>query len=508
MYQKQILMEKLKEATASVLPISLIVMAISFVLVPVDAGLMLSFVIATAMLILGMGLFTLGADMSMSRIGNYMGSKLTKSRKLPLILTVSFALGVAITVAEPDLQVLAGNVPEIDTTVLILTVSVGVGFFLMLCMVRILFSISLRTMLIVFYAIVFAAAFLSDESILSVAFDSGGVTTGPMTVPFIMALGVGVASIRSDENAKADSFGLVGLCSIGPILSVLLLGAIYKTQPAQGESGAVSGVATTVELGKDYLHALPEYLWEVTMALLPIVVFFLIFQVISLKLRKLPFMRIVIGILYTYLGLVLFLTGVNIGFSPLGYALGAALAEGWKVYLLAPLSMLMGWFIINAEPAVHTLNKQVEELSAGAISAKAMGMSLSIAVSAAGGLAMLRVITGISIMYFLVPGYLIALALSFFVPRTFTAIAFDSGGVASGPLTATFMLPFATGACEALGGNVMTDAFGLVALVAMMPLITVQVMGAIYVVKSRHASQEPQLPDFGDNEIIELWEAC
>ena len=501
-------LEKLKEATASVLPISLIVMAISFVLVPVDAGLMLSFVIATAMLILGMGLFTLGADMSMSRIGNYMGSKLTKSRKLPLILTVSFALGVAITVAEPDLQVLAGNVPEIDTTVLILTVSVGVGFFLMLCMVRILFSISLRTMLIVFYAIVFAAAFLSDESILSVAFDSGGVTTGPMTVPFIMALGVGVASIRSDENAKADSFGLVGLCSIGPILSVLLLGAIYKTQPAQGESGTVSGVATTVELGKDYLHALPEYLWEVTMALLPIVVFFLIFQVISLKLRKLPFMRIVIGILYTYLGLVLFLTGVNVGFSPLGYALGAALAEGWKVYLLAPLAMLMGWFIINAEPAVHTLNKQVEELSAGAISAKAMGMSLSIAVSAAGGLAMLRVITGISIMYFLVPGYLIALALSFFVPRTFTAIAFDSGGVASGPLTATFMLPFATGACEALGGNVMTDAFGLVALVAMMPLITVQVMGAIYVVKSRHASQEPQLPDFGDNEIIELWEAC
>ena len=497
MYQKQILMEKLKEATASVLPISLIVMAISFVLVPVDAGLMLSFVIATAMLILGMGLFTLGADMSMSRIGNYMGSKLTKSRKLPLILTVSFALGVAITVAEPDLQVLAGNVPEIDTTVLILTVSVGVGFFL-----------TLRTMLIVFYAIVFAAAFLSDESILSVAFDSGGVTTGPMTVPFIMALGVGVASIRSDENAKADSFGLVGLCSIGPILSVLLLGAIYKTQPAQGESSAVSGVATTVELGKDYLHALPEYLWEVTMALLPIVVFFLIFQVISLKLRKLPFMRIVIGILYTYLGLVLFLTGVNVGFSPLGYALGAALAEGWKVYLLAPLAMLMGWFIINAEPAVHTLNKQVEELSAGAISAKAMGMSLSIAVSAAGGLAMLRVITGISIMYFLVPGYLIALALSFFVPRTFTAIAFDSGGVASGPLTATFMLPFATGACEALGGNVMTDAFGLVALVAMMPLITVQVMGAIYVVKSHHASQEPQLPDFGDNEIIELWEAC
>ena len=508
MYRKQVLLEKLKEAAASVLPISLIVLTICFVLVPVDTGLMLSFVLATAMLILGMGLFTLGAEMSMSKIGNYMGAKLTKSRRLGLILIVSFLLGVAITVAEPDLQVLAANVPEIDKTVLILTVSVGVGIFLMLCMMRILFGISLRLLLIMFYVLVFLAAFLSDQGILAVAFDSGGVTTGPMTVPFIMALGVGVASIRSDENAKSDSFGLVALCSIGPIASVLLLGAIYKTQPAQVESETAAAITNTVALGRDYLHAFPEYLKEVTLALLPIVVFFLIFQIVSLRLRKLPFLRVMVGILYTYAGLVLFLTGVNVGFSPVGYALGAALTEGWKLWLLIPLAMLMGWFIINAEPAVHILNRQVEDLSAGAISARAMGMSLSIAVSAAGGLAMLRVITGVSIMYFLVPGYFIALALSFFVPRTFTAIAFDSGGVASGPLTATFMLPFAMGACEALGGNVMTDAFGLVALVAMMPLITVQVMGAIYVIKSRRTEKEPALPDFGDNEIIELWEAC
>ena len=421
MYRKQVLLEKLKEAAASVLPISLIVLTICFVLVPVDTGLMLSFVLATAMLILGMGLFTLGAEMSMSKIGNYMGAKLTKSRRLGLILIVSFLLGVAITVAEPDLQVLAANVPEIDKTVLILTVSVGVGIFLMLCMVRILFGISLRLLLIVFYVLVFLAAFLSDQGILAVAFDSGGVTTGPMTVPFIMALGVGVASIRSDENAKADSFGLVGLCSIGPIASVLLLGAIYKTQPAQAESETAAAITNTVALGRDYLHAFPEYLKEVTLALLPIVVFFLIFQIVSLRLRKLPFLRVMVGILYTYAGLVLFLTGVNVGFSPVGYALGAALTEGWKLWLLIPLAMLMGWFIINAEPAVHILNRQVEDLSAGAISAKAMGMSLSIAVSAAGGLAMLRVITGVSIMYFLVPGYFIALALSFFVPRTFTA---------------------------------------------------------------------------------------
>ena len=508
MYPKHILMEKLREAAASVLPITGIVAAMCFVLVPMDTGLMLSFLIGSAMLILGMGLFTLGADMSMSRIGNHIGAKMTKSRKLWLILILSFILGAAITMAEPDLQVLATYVPDIDSTVLILTVSIGVGLFLLLCMTRILFSVSLRLLLIVFYALIFIGAYLSDPAILSVAFDSGGVTTGPMTVPFIMALGVGVASIRSDENAKADSFGLVALCSIGPVLAVMLLGAIYQSDSAEAALTVVGKIENTVALGADYLHAFPEYLKEVAVALLPIFAFFLLFQLFSLKLRKLPFLRILIGIAYTYVGLVLFLTGVNVGFSPLGYVLGGALTEGKLIWLLVPLAMLMGWFIINAEPAVHILNKQVEELSAGAISARAMGLSLSIAVSLAGGLAMVRVLTGISILVFLVPGYLIALTLSFFVPRTFTAIAFDSGGVASGPLTATFMLPFAMGACDAIGGNVMTDAFGLVALVAMMPLITVQVMGAIYVLKSRRVSAEPALPDFGDNEIIELWEAC
>ena len=342
---------------------------------------------------------------------------------------------------------------------------------------------------------------------LSVAFDSGGVTTGPMTVPFIMALGVGVASIRSDENAKSDSFGLVALCSIGPVLAVMLLGIIYRPDTAASAEIAVSRIETSVQLGADYLHALPHYIAEIAMALLPIFVFFLLFQVFALRLRKLPFVKILIGMAYTFLGLVLFLTGVNVGFSPLGYVLGGAMVEQGLSWLLVPLAMLMGWFIIDAEPAVYILNKQVEELTSGAISAKAMGMSLSIAVALANGLAMIRVLTGAPILYFVVPGYLIALALTFFVPPTFTAIAFDSGGVASGPLTATFMLPLAMGACTAAGGNVMTDAFGIVALVAMMPLITVQVMGGIYVLKSRAKTEaQPELA-FGENEIIELWEA-
>ena len=505
--RQKVFVEKLKEAAASVLPVSAIVAVLCLVLVPVDVGLMLSFLFGSALLILGMGMFTLGAEVSMTRIGNLIGARMTKSKKLWFILVVSLLLGIAITMAEPDLQVLAANVPALDKTALILTVSVGVGLFLVLCMVRILFRISLRRLLIICYALVFLGAFLSERGMLSVAFDSGGVTTGPMTVPFIMALGVGVASIRSDENAKSDSFGLVALCSIGPVLAVMLLGIIYRPDTAAGAEIAVSQIETSVQLGADYLHALPHYLAEIAMALLPIFVFFLLFQVFALRLRKLPFVKILIGMAYTFVGLVLFLTGVNVGFSPLGYVLGGAMVEQGLSWLLVPLAMLMGWFIIDAEPAVYILNKQVEELTSGAISAKAMGMSLSIAVALANGLAMVRVLTGAPILYFVVPGYLIALALTFFVPPTFTAIAFDSGGVASGPLTATFMLPLAMGACTAAGGNVMTDAFGIVALVAMMPLITVQIMGGIYVLKSRARTEaQPELA-FGENEIIELWEA-
>lgn len=490
----------------SVVPIILIVALLCIFFIPIDSGLMLSFLIGAIMIIVGMGLFTMGSDLSMTQIGNYIGAKMTKSRKLWLILLLSFVLGVAITVAEPDLQVLASNTPDINTTVLIVTVSVGVGFFLTVSMLRILFSIQLKWLLITFYALVFVLAGLSDQNFLSVAFDSGGVTTGPMTVPFIMALGVGVASIRSDEKAKSDSFGLVALCSIGPILAVLLLGFIYPNGTDASIAIIVNQFESTVDLGWGYLSAFPVYLGEVALALLPIFIFFFLFQIISLKLKKRSFLKILIGIAYTYVGLVLFLTGVNIGFSPLGYVLGGAIIDNNMKWILVLLAMLMGWFIINAEPAVHVLNKQVTELSAGAISEKVMGLTLSIAISGAMGLAMIRVLTGISILWFMIPGYLIAIGLSFFVSPTFTAIAFDAGGVASGPLTATFMLPFAMGVCYAIGGNVMTDAFGLIALVAMMPLITVQVMGAVSKFRSRKTVVVDFVSRYADDEVVELWE--
>lgn len=501
-----VLNEKMRESVLSVLPITLIVAVLCIFFIPIESGLMLSFLIGSVMIIVGMALFTLGSDLSMTQIGNHIGARMTKSRKLGLILLLSFVLGVAITVAEPDLQVLASNTPDIDTAALIVTVSVGVGFFLMVSMLRILLGIQLKWLLIVFYAMVFLLAALSDQNFLSVAFDSGGVTTGPMTVPFIMALGVGVASIRSDEKAKSDSFGLVALCSIGPILAVLALGFIYPGGTDAASAIVVNEFENTVALGWGYLEAFPEYFLEVAVALLPIFGFFLLFQAIALKLKKRPFLKILIGVVYTYIGLVLFLTGVNVGFSPLGYVLGEAIIHNNMKWFLVPLAMLMGWFIINAEPAVHVLNKQVTELSAGAISEKVMGLTLSIAISGAMGLAMIRVLTGTSILWFVVPGYLIALVLAFFVSPTFTAIAFDAGGVASGPLTATFMLPFAMGVCSAVGGNVMTDAFGLIALVAMMPLITVQVMGAVSKLKAHKEEAVDFVSMYADDEVIELWD--
>ena len=506
MPNKSVFIEKLKEAAASVMPVVLIVAVLAAFWVPLQTDLMLAYVIGAAFLILGMALFTVGSDISMSQIGTHIGAAMTRSRNPLLIIGVSFLLGVAITMSEPDLQVLAKNVPAIDTTVLIIVVAVGVGAFLALSMARILYRISLRWLLVGFYGIIFLLAVLADRDFIAVSFDSGGVTTGPMTVPFIMALGVGIASIRSDAKAKEDSFGLVGLCSVGPILVVLILGFIYHAGTDAEVTMTAVSYGDTVALGHGYLKAIPEQLREVAAAMLPIAGFFLIFQVLALRLKSRPFFRILIGLIMTLTGLMLFLTGVNVGFSPLGFMLGQKIAATEYQVMLIPLSALMGWFIINAEPAVHVLNRQVEELSAGAISARAMGLSLSVGVAAAMSISMLRALTGISILWFIVPGYAVSLILSFLVPSTFTAIAFDSGGVASGPLTAAFMLPFAMGVVQALEGNVMTDAFGLVSMVAMMPLITVQIMGVISVLSSRRGISKAKEPQFTDNDVIELWE--
>ena len=500
---RTLLTEKIRESLVSVLPIIIIVTLLCLFLVPMQPTLLLTFLIGALMIVVGMGLFSLGAERSMTIIGNKIGTALTKTNKLPVILLVAFALGVAVTVAEPDLQVLADTVPNIDKSVLLAAVGIGVGFFMAVCVVRILYGINLRWVLLGCYIAVFALATFTDREFLCIAFDSGGVTTGPMTVPFILALGVGISHVRSDRKAEADSFGLVALCSIGPILSVLLLGFFGS---GSGEAAAITPVHfdSTTGIGTAFMQELPVYMKEMAIAMLPIVGIFLLFQLFVFRMNTRSFGKIFVGIVYTYVGLVLFLTGVNVGFSNLGAELGAALVSSSLEWLLIPLAALLGWFIISAEPAVAVLEKQIEEVSAGAIPGKAIKVSLSVAIALAMGLAMLRVVTGVSLLWFLVPGYTIALGLSFFVPDIYTAIAFDSGGVASGPMTATFMLQFMMGVSIALGGNVLTDAFGIVAMVAMMPLLSIQVVGFYYQRKARKVTRE--LESYGDCDIIELWE--
>ncbi len=490
---KTVLSEKIKESLTSVLPVTLIVLFLLTTFIPVPAAMLLAFLIGAVLIIIGMGLFTLGAESSMTPMGEYMGSAMTKSRSLPLVIFVSFFVGVLITVSEPDLQVLANQISSIPNFILILSVGVGVGIFLVVSMLRILLGIKLKYLLLFFYTLIFILAAWVPENFLALAFDSGGVTTGPMTVPFIMALGVGVAAIRSDNSADNDSFGLVALCSIGPIIAVMILSLVFGVNAEAKVDYSMPVVDSSRGIFAMFLTSIPHYLKEVAIAIAPLAAFFFIFQFVFGKINKNTLIKIFIGLLYTYVGLVLFLTGVNVGFMSVGNYIGQAIAGSSFKYIIIPLGMVIGYFIVSAEPAVHVLTKQVEETTSGTIPGKLLGMSLSIGVAVSIGLAMTRVLTGISIMWFLIPGYAIALILTFFVPDIFTSIAFDSGGVASGPMTATFLLPFAVGACGALGGSVediVTNAFGVVAMVAMTPLITIQILGLIYRIKQHKSLSE------------------
>ena len=505
------LREKLLEALQAVLPIAALVLVLCFTIAPVSPSILLCFLLGAAMIVLGIMFFTLGAEMSMTPMGERVGAVITKSRKLPAILGIGFLLGFLITISEPDLQVLANQVPAIPNTTLILSVAAGVGLFLVFAFLRMLIGISLPRLLVLFYSIIFLLAVFVPREFLAVAFDSGGVTTGPMTVPFIMALGVGVSAIRGDRHAADDSFGLVAMCSVGPILAVLILGIVFRASDSTYIPPVLPEVSDSVELWQLFHVSLPTYLKEIAGSLLPIIVMFGIFQFVALHMDGRSLGRIAVGLAYTYVGLVLFLTGANVGFMPAGNYLGQVLAGQSFRWIIIPIGMLIGYFIVKAEPAVYVLNRQVEEVTDGAISAQAMGTALSAGVSISVGLAMVRVLTGISILWFLVPGYVFAIGISFVVPKLFTAIAFDAGGVASGPMTATFLLPLAQGACVAVGGNIVTDAFGVVAMVAMTPLITVQLMGLVAQLKTRKARQAQHaaaqafaFAGLADDDIIEL----
>ncbi len=495
------------ESLSAVLPITALVLGISIFLVPLYTGPMVMFLVGAVMLIFGMGMFQLGAEMAMTPIGEGIGVQLSRTKSLILVTLISAVMGVLITVAEPDLQVLSNQVPAIPNLTLILTVAAGVGLFLAVAVLRIRFKIDLSYLLVGLYTLLLIASFFIPTDFLAVAFDSGGVTTGPITVPFIMAMGVGLSAIRSDKNATSDSFGLVALSSIGPILAVMALGLFYRPDEAVYTPVNPVEVETMRDVVAAFARELPYYAKEVAVSLLPIAGMALIFGLFTHRWHKHQIVRMVVGFVYTYLGLVFFLCGVNVGFAPVGSLLGGNLATTSYRWLLVPIGMAIGYFIVKAEPAIQILNHQVQTVTNGAISAKSMNRALSIGVAVSVGLAMLRILVGIPMRSILLPGYILALVLSLFVPKMFVGIAFDSGGVASGPMTSTFLLPLCIGACSALGGNIMTDAFGAVALVALTPLIAIQLMGVRYRLKlAKHVKETvpvTMIPTELDN-IIEL----
>ncbi len=503
------LLLKCKEALISVLPVTAIVFFLNLTPLVEVTGLETAvFFISALFLVLGIGLFNLGADMAMTPMGVQVGAGLSKSRSVGILLSVSFLLGVLITVAEPDLSVLASQVKDvINGTTLILFVGLGVGLFLVLAILRIVAKISMAQMLMIFYMLVFAVAALlvtgGKSGFLAMAFDSGGVTTGPITVPFIMALGTGIAATLGGKNEGENSFGLVALCSIGPVLAVLFLGLF-----ATGEINyQLPDYSVESHLGAALPATILTVAKEVFLALFLLVVFFAVIQGFFLKLPRRKIQRIAVGIVYTFLGLVMFLAAVTVGFMPIGYRIGEHLGRGHPS-LLPVMGFLLGLVVVLAEPAIHVLNRQVEDITSGTVSKRSMLVALSVGVGISIALSMIRIIYGFSILYYLVPGYFLSLGLSFFVPKLYTAIAFDSGGVASGPLTSSFILPLAVGACVAIRGvgGVMENAFGIVAMVAMTPLITIQIMGfrAVVAGRVRDKIMMKRILDADDEQIIDF----
>lgn len=503
---------KLREALISVLPVAAIVLILAVTpLVELTNTELWVFAIAAVFLIIGIGLFNLGADLAMTPMGAQIGSGLTKSKKVTVLLIVCFLMGVLITIAEPDLSVLAEQLKEVtEKPVLIVTVGIGVGIFLLLAVLKIVLRKDLSAMLMFFYMALFAICALLIESgktdLIAMSFDSGGVTTGPITVPFIMSLGVGIATTIGGKNSNENSFGLVALCSIGPILAVLALAMASNGSPDPSE---VIPAYTVMSELNEFGSRLLDTCLEVLSALALIVAFFVILQLTILKLPKDKIIQIVIGIAYTFIGLVVFLTAVKVGFMPIGLKLGQMLAENDGV--LVSFGLVIGMVVVLAEPAIHVLNKQVEEITGGGVTKREMMVALCLGVGLAIALAMTRIICGFSILYYVVPGYLISLALSFFVPKLYTAIAFDSGGVASGPLTSGFILPLAIGACSTIAPLCVLElAFGIVALVAMIPLITIQALGfkAVMSAKARHSITMKRILSADDAQIINFaWES-
>ncbi len=508
-------LQKLKEALVAVLPIVVLILAVGITPIPLfslTTSEALAFGFGSVMAILGIALFNLGAEMSMTPMGKYVGSGLTKRKKLPLLLLVSLLIGVLVTVSEPDLAVLAQQLSAVlpSKLLLVLVVGAGVGVFLVVAILKIVFKKSLSTLLMFFYLLLFALAVVVSQGksrFLPLAFDSGGVTTGPVTVPFIMALGIGIAQTLSARDAKENSFGLIALCSCGAVVAVLLLSIFaFKNTGLTFDVEQYNGNWNNI-VGEYFSRFFSVHIGEVALSLGLIVAVFVVCDITFLKLSKAKLLKLGVGILITFVGLTAFLTAANTVFLGIGYKVGVGLASAKTLWIVL-FTAVLGALVVLAEPAIQVLVNQVQEITGGGVSKRAMLTALAVGVGLALALSALRIVKRIPLMYIIVPGYIISLALSLFVPPVYTAIAFDSGGVASGPLTSCFILPLMVGLCAENCGtsDIFEYAFGVVALVAMVPLITIQMLGFGAIIRKnrdRRIAMQAMLSE-SDEQIIDF----
>lgn len=482
--------EKLREVLLSVVPITIIVLLLNFTFTPLEIPLLIRFLLGAVFIILGLAIFLVGVDIGITPIGTFMGSALAKTNKYWIVGIVGLFLGFIINIAEPDIHILAGQVDfvtagGISKLSIVVVVSIGIGLMLALGFLRIVYNVPLYKFLSITYLLIFALALFSSPEFLAIAFDASGATTGALTVPFMLAIALGVSSLKKDSKAsEKDSFGLVGIASAGAIISVLMMSILSKSDKLKGTMEYK--ISQETSLITPFMEKLPVVLVEVTLALLPIALLFLIFNFVSFKLAKRPFRKIVKGLIYTFVCLVLFLVGVNAGFMDVGGIVGHKLAMLENKFILVLTGFCLGLVTILAEPAVYVLTHQIEDVTGGYVPRKLVLIALSIGVGFSVALSMLRIIVPeIKLWHYLLPGYIIALGLMYVAPKLFIGMAFDSGGVASGPMTATFILAFAQGAAEAIeGANVMVEGFGIIAMVAMTPLIALQTLGLIFKIKA------------------------
>lgn len=485
-----VLIEKFKEVLFSVLPITLIVLILNFSVTPMETPMLIRFILGAVFIIAGLSIFLSGIDIGISPLGNLMGTALAKTNKIWIIAIAGILLGFIISIAEPDLHILAGQVSFVTEGLIsklsiIIVVSLGIAAMLALGLIRIVYNIPTHILLTILYVMIFILALFTTPGFLAISFDASGATTGALTVPFILALAVGVSSLKKDSVAsEQDNFGLVGISSAGAILAVMIMNII--SQPGDIKGSLEYNLIQSTSIIAPFAAKLSIVAQESLLALLPIIFSLLVFQKILFKLTRRSLRKILKGLLYTYIGLVLFLVGVNAGFMEVGSMVGHSVAALNNYPIIILIGFVFGLVTILAEPAVHVLTQQIETATSGYVKRGAVLFALSIGVGSAVALSMIRIIVPeIQMWHFLLPGYLIAITMSYFVPKLFVGMAFDSGGVASGPMTATFILAFTQGAADAIeGANVLIEGFGMIAMVALMPIITLQILGFIFKMKS------------------------